>query len=71
MVEGTLQSARIAAAARTELMAMRRATETLSQTQQLLEAQEAARGVQERQLRQNLQEDARQALRACSNRQRV
>lgn len=62
VVEGSLQSGRASEAARIEVLGMRRAATEQLRGQQTRAAAAAAHQMQERQLRQNLQEDARQAL---------
>ena len=61
VVQGNLQSSRAAVAARLELQAMQQVVEQRQEVRQLWKARLAAEAVQERQLRQNLQEDVRHA----------
>lgn len=62
VAEGSLQTAAAAKAIREEILTMKQRADSMNADLQSLRTREAERAAQERQLRQNLQEDARQAL---------
>ena len=62
VAEGTLLTCAATRAVQSEVLAMARAAEESSKALSALAAKDAATSLGQRQLRQNLQEDARQAL---------
>ena len=62
VAEGTLHGSRVVSAAQAEVLAMHHTAVSHLRELELMEAGTASRMMLERQLRQNLQEDARQAM---------